>query len=126
MASNLCIGDYVKQSNGNYILVTDINIEKLNTQINVYNFEVEDWHTYYVSSRNVLVHNMCAKEFIRSAKNAKQVISYLKKQGFQVISQNGSHVKLSDGLKTVIVPKHGAKDIAIGTLRSIMKQAGLL
>ena len=41
-------------------------------------------------------------------------------------SQNGSHIKLTDGLKTVIVPDHGAKNIAIGTLRSIMKQAGLL
>lgn len=43
-----------------------------------------------------------------------------------MVSQNGSHIKLTDGLKTTIVPNHGAKDLAIGTLKSIMKQAGLL
>ena len=26
----------------------------------VYNFEVEDWHTYYVSEEEIFVHNMCA------------------------------------------------------------------
>lgn len=28
--------------------------------IKVYNFEVEDWHTYFVSKQNVLVHNDCS------------------------------------------------------------------
>ncbi|MDE6016159.1 MAG: HINT domain-containing protein, partial [Acetatifactor sp.] len=27
--------------------------------VKVYNFEVEDWHTYYVAELGVLVHNMC-------------------------------------------------------------------
>lgn len=31
----------------------------------------------------------------------------------------------SDSNNIVIVPKHGSRDIAIGTLKSIMKQAGL-
>lgn len=29
-------------------------------QLIVYNFEVADWHTYYVGQLSVLVHNMCA------------------------------------------------------------------
>ena len=92
----------------------------------MYDFEVADYHTYYVSESHVLVHNVCPKEFIKSSKNAKQVISYLEKQGFKFKSQSGSHVKLVKGSKTVIVPNHGGKDIAKGTLKSIMKQAGLL
>lgn len=27
--------------------------------IKVYNFEVEDWHTYFVSDSGILVHNLC-------------------------------------------------------------------
>ena len=43
------------------------------------------------------------------------------------MSQKGSHVKFakSDGesVRTAIVPRH--REIAIGTLRSIIRQAGL-
>jgi predicted RNA binding protein YcfA (HicA-like mRNA interferase family) len=47
--------------------------------------------------------------------------------GFQEISQQGSHVKFAreteQGLRTAIVPKH--REVAAGTLRSILRQAGL-
>lgn len=52
------------------------------------------------------------------------VISLLAHIGFVQVSQKGSHVKLKhpDG-HVVIVPVH--KDLAPGTLRSIIRQAGL-
>ena len=55
---------------------------------------------------------------------AKQVVSGLKKNGFQAAGGKGSHLKLKhpDGRKTV-VPMH--QDVAKGTLSSILKQAGL-
>jgi len=34
-----------------------IEIEKYKEPVKVYNFEVEDWHTYYMSESGVLVHN---------------------------------------------------------------------
>ena len=34
-------------------------VECLDKPIKVYNFEVEDWHTYFVSVYNVFVHNTC-------------------------------------------------------------------
>ncbi len=47
--------------------------------------------------------------------------------GFTETSQKGSHVKftrlLPEGLRTVIVPSH--RQVAVGTLRSILRQAGL-
>ena len=49
--------------------------------------------------------------------NEKQVIEYLKKQGFKRVGQEGSHIKFVKGGRTVIVPNHGSKDIAKGTLR---------
>ncbi len=47
--------------------------------------------------------------------------------GFAETSQRGSHVKFTravpEGLRTVIVPNH--REVAVGTLRSILRQAGL-
>jgi predicted RNA binding protein YcfA (HicA-like mRNA interferase family) len=43
--------------------------------------------------------------------------------GFELIGQRGSHVKLRSGDLTVIVPMH--KELAVGTLRSILRQAQL-
>lgn len=56
---------------------------------------------------------------------AKQMIKFLKQNGFIEISQNGSHVKLKNNDNiTVIVPNH-AKDLKKGTEQQILKQAGL-
>jgi len=53
-----------------------------------------------------------------------KVIRSPAKVGFEKVSQRGSHVKLrnADG-RTVIVPLH--RQLAPGTLRSILRQAGL-
>lgn len=57
---------------------------------------------------------------------SKEMISYLKKNGFIIISQNGSHVKMYNAQteKTVIVPYH-CKDLKKGMEQAILKQAGL-
>ncbi len=56
----------------------------------------------------------------------KEMVKLLKKNGFEEISQNGSHVKLknSESGKTVIVPYH-SKDLKKGMELAILKQAGL-
>lgn len=59
--------------------------------------------------------------------SARKVLAALKRGGFEIVSQRGSHIKLSkqieDRVLTAIVPNH--KEIAIGTFNSILKQAGL-
>lgn len=57
--------------------------------------------------------------------NAKQVLKKLKQEGFEKVSQKGSHIKLSNGKRTAIVPSHGAKELPLGTLISIEKQSGI-
>lgn len=48
----------------------------------------------------------------------------LEKAGFTQVSQKGSHVKLrNDAGRTVIIPLH--RELARGTLASILRQAGL-
>lgn len=55
---------------------------------------------------------------------AREVIANLRRAGFDEISRRGSHVKLRHGDgRTVIVPDH--REIARGTMRSILRQAGL-
>ena len=56
----------------------------------------------------------------------KEMIKLLKKNGFIVVSQNGSHIKLMNPEtgRTVIVPYH-SKDLKKGLEQAILKQAGL-
>jgi len=57
---------------------------------------------------------------------SKELIKKLKKHGFEIVSQNGSHVKLYNrsNNKTLIVPYH-CKDLKKGLEHAILKQAGL-
>ena len=56
----------------------------------------------------------------------KEIIKLLKKNGFQEVCQNGSHVKLRnpETRRTVVVPYH-SKDLKKGLEQAILKQAGL-
>ena len=56
-ACDLRAGDILVRSNGEYVVVEAIEHELLESPITVYNFEVEDFHTYYVGDTSVLVHN---------------------------------------------------------------------
>jgi predicted RNA binding protein YcfA (HicA-like mRNA interferase family) len=55
--------------------------------------------------------------------SGQQTIKALSSLGFEQVSQRGSHVKLRSEDRTAIVPLH--KELARGTLRSILRQAGL-
>ena len=58
-AVDLRAGDILVLQNGEYVIVELVQHEILEAPIAVYNFEVEDFHTYYVGESLVLVHNMC-------------------------------------------------------------------
>ena len=58
--------DKLLLSSGKRVIIEKIEVEKLETAETTYNFEVADFHTYYVSEKSILVHNMCqenTKEF---------------------------------------------------------------
>ena len=59
--------------------------------------------------------------------SGKEVVKALSKVGFQTARQKGSHIILTkqtdSGKKAVVVPSH--KEIDIGTLNEIIRQAGL-
>lgn len=58
-------------------------------------------------------------------RNSRQIIRRLEKDGFELVKVSGSHHKFRKDSKTVTVP-HPKKDLPIGTVRAIYKQAGWL
>ena len=57
----------------------------------------------------------------------REVKRKLEAAGFVEVGQSGSHIKFAqttdEGTRTATVPKH--REVAAGTLRSILRQAGL-
>ncbi len=52
-----------------------------------------------------------------------EAIRIFKKLGFHEARQKGSHVVMRRGDKGCVVPRH--KELAVGTLRSAIRQAGV-
>ena len=71
-AARLRAGDILVLVNGEYVVVEKIQHEILENPVKVYNFQVEDYHTYYVSMTGILVHNKCGGES-PAAKRGRQV-----------------------------------------------------
>ena len=59
-------------------------------------------------------------------RNAKEVVKVLRRHGFVLIAQSGSHQKWRhENGRQVIVAMHGSKPIPLGTLKSIIEGSGL-
>ena len=56
-AGELIVGDELLDVNGNVLLVENFDVELTDEPVTVYNFQVEDFHTYYVGECRLLVHN---------------------------------------------------------------------
>jgi len=59
--------------------------------------------------------------------SAGELIKALEQQGFSAVRQKGSHIVMqrhtTSGIVTTVIPNH--KELAPGTLRSILKRSGL-
>ena len=60
-AVHLRAGDILVLVNGEYVVVEKVQHELLEAPINVYSFNVDGFHIYYVSNIGVLVHNSCGE-----------------------------------------------------------------
>ena len=52
-------GDKLLLSDEKEVIIEKVEVETLTKAETIYNFEVADFHTYYVSDCKVLVHNKC-------------------------------------------------------------------
>ena len=93
-AAQLRAGDILVLSNGSYVTVEKIQHEILESPVKVYNFEVEDFHTYFVGESSVLVHNLCTKSRITNISKGKSKIWKSFKSAKNGWKQSGSGKKL--------------------------------
>ena len=52
-----------------------------------------------------------------------ETVKALERLGFSIIRQAGSHVRMGHGTLRVTVPMH--RNLVVGTLQSILRQAGV-
>ena len=97
MAGSLKAGDVLVLSNGELVTVEWVQHEILESPIKVYNFEVEDFHTYFVGENCVLVHNECGGRLGKEETRAqnREIAEALDDQGF-TITGGGGYPKNSD------------------------------
>ena len=86
-AVDLRAGDILVLVNGEYVVVEKIQHDILEAPVTVYNFQVADYHTYYVTNAGILVHNSCnhgnslsttkpAQGYILRDKNTYEILKY--------------------------------------------------
>lgn len=94
-AVNLRAGDILVLVNGEYVVVEKVQHELLESPVKVNNFQVEGYHTYYVSSSGVLVHNSCRGDAVKKAWKSEQELVKPRVVGAEV----GDRHKLKNCLK---------------------------
>lgn len=57
--------------------------------------------------------------------NGKDIVRVLKVNGWEILRQEGSYVRMGKENRRTTVPLHGARDVKIGTLSSIERQTGV-
>ncbi len=58
----------------------------------------------------------------------REIDKKLRKNGWVIISQTGSHIKyrkIDNSVQTIILPNHGTNDLSIGVVKCIEKASGL-
>lgn len=76
---------------GDYVLVAYTYTEQLDEPVAIYNFEVQDFHTYFVGESGILVHNRnCYDDKLQEIiDNPEKVQQYTPKE-FEEIAQKSS------------------------------------
>lgn len=72
-AKDIKVNDKIVTYSNLYSNVTDIKVNRYSTPVEVFNFEVDDWHSYFVGDENLLVHNTCAQSKSISSKALKRM-----------------------------------------------------
>ncbi|MEG2868251.1 MAG: polymorphic toxin-type HINT domain-containing protein, partial [Terrisporobacter sp.] len=122
-ASMIEEGDVVVLQSGEKAEVESIDKVVQNELIAVYNFEVEDFHTYFVSDANVLVHNSCtqqktSRQSFRDAKKAAGIPKSIQYKTHKYVYDSSSENRtvyefFVDGKKKYII-KHAEDKMGRG------------
>lgn len=121
-AADLEDGDVLRTQDGERESVEDVQMENLDEAVKVYNLEIEDSHTYYVSADEVLVHNGCEADITdtinqNSNKDCEELSQLIKK----VISERGEHGKI---IRLDVINENNFGNIFSDTLKRLIATNG--
>ena len=121
-AIDLRAGDILVLQSGEYVVVELIQHEILESPIKVYNFEVKDFHTYYVSESAVLVHNACGQRNTPDQDALIKIAKDMKKTGLsraeaEIMSITGQQMNSQNNVKTAGKNPSSAKNKKSSTCR---------
>lgn len=98
-AGSLHLGDYVTNANGELRMVEDSEVVYHNSPVTVYNFTVENTHTYFAGNTSVLVHNECTT--LQSKRN--KAVSDAWKREREAVINGTSKYKWTKAQKTQLI-----------------------
>lgn len=104
-ACDLQIGNKVINASGDALVIENIITKFVNNPVTVYNFQVEDFHTYHVGEYNILVHN-ANKDYSRKERMGRQIGKAPRDQQKQ--QQQVKNIKKE--LRKLGVPEEAIKD----------------
>ena len=76
-ADELQVGDKLQKADGSNLTIDKVEFVKLDEPVTVYNFTVEDYHTYYMTDIGIWVHNTNCMD----SKSASKIISGAARKG---------------------------------------------
>ena len=113
-AGKLQVGDRLVDSRGNALVLEGKKLEITDKPVKVYNFKVDDFHTYHVAHIGVLVHNASSNysNGMPEIKKTKHGEKRAKERGFSDekindIKNNYSQKVYQSGGRTVFAKKNG-------------------
>ena len=137
-AMNLVIGSELINDNGHAICVENILRESSHDGVEVFNFKVEDYHTYYVGKNHILVHNadysqISAQEFQSEFKerakksglsesDINNAIDAFNNEDYQKMASFFDTSTKKDGAVFWSGNKQGAMDYAANNNRTMLEQ----
>ena len=109
-AAQLRAGDRLQKLNGEYVIVEQIQHELLESPERTYNFEVEGYHTYFVSCNLILVHNRCVENDLDSISTGRTEPKDLKeKLAMEAAKSNPSSGKTILNINDTRFPNNSVK-----------------
>ena len=107
LAKDLQEGNILRTSDKQNPQVTKVEKEYLDEPIKVYNLEVEDFHTYFVSEKSILVHNECRPTWKQSELDAKKNYpDYESQKSFMWSSEKNEVIDVDYGTKGSVRPDY--------------------
>ena len=117
-AGELLVGDELLDVQGNILKLEQIEVESLNVPTLVYNFQVEDIHTYHVGEHGIWVHNAeCGGRYADLKKTSDSSTEQVHHMPAKSASEKAVGLSQSDGPAIVLSKEDHAKTASFNNKR---------